>query len=29
MRNPWGESEWKGEWADGDKLWTPALNKQF
>ncbi|KAG8743739.1 hypothetical protein FRC12_014972, partial [Ceratobasidium sp. 428] len=23
LRNPWGESEWKGRWGDGSKEWTP------
>lgn len=22
LRNPWGESEWTGKWADGSKEWT-------
>lgn len=25
MRNPWGEVEWEGDWADGSKLWTPEM----
>ncbi|EEB99978.1 hypothetical protein MPER_00196, partial [Moniliophthora perniciosa FA553] len=23
LRNPWGEGEWTGPWADGSKEWTP------
>ncbi|KAI3614142.1 hypothetical protein WG66_010711 [Moniliophthora roreri] len=23
IRNPWGEGEWTGPWADGSKEWTP------
>ncbi|KAJ7327525.1 hypothetical protein DFH08DRAFT_884716 [Mycena albidolilacea] len=23
VRNPWGQSEWTGPWADGSKQWTP------
>jgi len=23
LRNPWGDTEWEGDWSDGSKLWTP------
>ena len=23
LRNPWGDSEWKGDWSDHSHLWTP------
>jgi len=23
MRNPWGTGEWKGDWSDNSKKWTP------
>jgi calpain-15 len=27
LRNPWGKGEWKGEWSDRDRRWTPELAK--
>jgi hypothetical protein len=29
MRNPWGEKEWKGDWADGSGKWTPQLRNEL
>jgi len=28
MRNPWGCTEWKGEWSDNSPQWTPELRKK-
>lgn len=29
IRNPWGETEWKGDWSDKSKLWTDELKAQL
>jgi hypothetical protein len=29
IRNPWGRSEWQGDWSDNSNQWTPALRKQL
>ena len=29
IRNPWGESEWTGDYCDSSPLWTPALKKEL
>ncbi len=30
-RNPWGQGEWKGDWADNDVMWDdyPAVRAQL
>jgi len=25
VRNPWGNTEWKGDWCDTSDKWTPEL----
>ena len=29
IRNPWGETEWKGDWSDKSSLWTDELKLQL
>lgn len=29
VRNPWGESEWEGDWSDRSKIWTDDLKKEL
>ena len=29
IRNPWGDTEWKGDWSDKSRLWNPELKAQF
>ena len=29
LRNPWGKNEWKGNYSDYSKLWTPELINYF
>jgi calpain-15 len=27
IRNPWGATEWQGDWSDNSPLWTPELKR--
>lgn len=29
IRNPWGNTEWTGDWSDSSSLWTDAIKKQL
>jgi calpain-15 len=29
LRNPWGETEWKGDWSDKSKKWTEQARKEL
>ena len=29
LRNPWGEKEWNGDWADNSSKWTPEMKEYF
>ena len=29
IRNPWGNTEWKGPWSDGSKEWTPEMMQEL
>ena len=29
LRNPWGSSEWDGDWSDKSHKWTPDLRQQL
>ena len=28
-RNPWGETEWKGDWSDSSPLWTEQMQQEI
>ena len=28
LRNPWGHTEWNGDWSDNSELWTPRIKNQ-
>jgi len=27
IRNPWGKTEWNGDWGDSSELWTPKIRE--
>ena len=29
IRNPWGGTEWTGDWSDSSALWTPEIKKKL
>lgn len=29
IRNPWGQTEWNGDWSDDSDKWTPALRAEL
>ncbi|OMJ74153.1 hypothetical protein SteCoe_26972 [Stentor coeruleus] len=29
IRNPWGGTEWTGDWSDSSSLWTPEIKKKL
>ena len=29
IRNPWGKTEWQGDWSDTSPKWTPAIKEQL
>lgn len=29
LRNPWGSTEWTGEWSDGSSLWNDETKAHF
>lgn len=29
IRNPWGQFEWDGDWADNDEMWTEEMVEEF